>query len=124
LPGFFSTIGVSLIAGREFTEKDSAGAPPVAIVKSVKRTDAQSDAVRFWTQTNLGPAWFQAATQVSSRKGLALAENARSGPEEAEAHDENAGAFQKISAGDGFGFHGRSFIRPSRLNLKRAESRG
>ena len=39
LPGFFSTIGVSLIAGREFTEKDSTGAPPVAIVNEafVKR---------------------------------------------------------------------------------------
>jgi hypothetical protein len=46
-------------------------------LKSAKRTDAQSDAVRFWTQTNLGPAWFQAATQVSARRGLPLAENAR-----------------------------------------------
>jgi len=46
-------------------------------VKSVKRTDAQSDAVRFWTQGNLFIAWYQAAEQISARKGLGLAENAR-----------------------------------------------
>jgi len=46
-------------------------------VKSTKRTDAQSDAVRFWTQANLGPAWFQAARQASARHGLPLAESAR-----------------------------------------------
>jgi putative ABC transport system permease protein len=31
-PGFFSTIGVPLIAGREFTERDSEVAPKVAII--------------------------------------------------------------------------------------------
>jgi len=30
-------------------------------VKSIKRTDAQSDAVRFWAQGNLFVAWYQAA---------------------------------------------------------------
>ena len=32
LPGFFLTAGVPLIAGREFNERDTAGAPQVAIV--------------------------------------------------------------------------------------------
>jgi len=32
LPGFFSTAGVPLIAGRDFNERDTAGAPEVAIV--------------------------------------------------------------------------------------------
>ena len=31
-PGFFSTIGVPLVSGREFTDKDVAGAPKVAIL--------------------------------------------------------------------------------------------
>ena len=46
-------------------------------VKSTKRTDAQSDTVRFWTQANLGPAWFQAARQASARHNLPVAESAR-----------------------------------------------
>jgi predicted permease len=32
LPGFFSTAGVRLIAGRDFNERDTAGAPAVVIV--------------------------------------------------------------------------------------------
>ena len=62
----------SALYTRDYNETKDLGG-----VKSLKRTDAQSDAVRFWTQSNLGPAWFQAATQVSARKGLGLAENAR-----------------------------------------------
>jgi len=31
-PGYFSTMGQPLVAGREFTVKDAAGAPPVAII--------------------------------------------------------------------------------------------
>jgi predicted permease len=31
-PGFFSTMGMALVAGREFTESDGAGAPEVAVV--------------------------------------------------------------------------------------------
>jgi hypothetical protein len=62
----------SALYARDYTETKDFGA-----LKSVKRTDAQSDAVRFWTQANLGPAWFQAATQASARKGLTMPENAR-----------------------------------------------
>jgi hypothetical protein len=62
----------SALYARDYNEtKDMGG------VKSTKRTDAQSDAVRFWTQINLGPAWFQAAAQVSDRKGLSVADKAR-----------------------------------------------
>jgi hypothetical protein len=62
----------SALYARDYNETKEMGG-----VKSTKRTDAQSDAVRFWTQTNLGPAWFQAAAQVSDRRGLSVAENAR-----------------------------------------------
>ncbi len=39
LPGFFETVGARLIAGRDFTERDTAGAPKVVIVNEefVKR---------------------------------------------------------------------------------------
>ena len=62
----------SALYARDYNETKELGG-----VKSTKRTDAQSDAVRFWTQANLGPAWFQAATQVSARRGLSVAESAR-----------------------------------------------
>ena len=62
----------SALYARDYNETKEFGG-----LKSLKRTDAQSDAVRFWTQANLGPAWFQAATQLSARKGLALADSAR-----------------------------------------------
>src|SRR5260221_549702 len=62
----------SAVYARDYNETKEFGA-----LKSVKRTDAQSDAVRFWTQGNLTPSWYQAAGQLSARKGLGLAENAR-----------------------------------------------
>jgi hypothetical protein len=62
----------SALYARDYNEtKDWGG------VKSTRRTDAQSDAVRFWTQLNFAPAWYQAAAQVSDRKNLSLADNAR-----------------------------------------------
>jgi hypothetical protein len=62
----------SALYARDYNETKEMGG-----VKSTKRTDAQSDAVRFWTQTNLGPAWFQAARQASARHNLSVAESAR-----------------------------------------------
>ena len=62
----------SALYARDYNETKEFGG-----LKSVKRTDAQSDAVRFWAQGNLFVAWYQAATQISARKGLGLAENAR-----------------------------------------------
>jgi hypothetical protein len=62
----------SALYARDYNETREMGG-----VKSTKRIDTQSDAVRFWTQANLGPAWYQAATQVSARRGLPVAESAR-----------------------------------------------
>jgi hypothetical protein len=62
----------SALYARDYNETREMGG-----VKSTKRTDAQSDAVRFWTQANLGPAWFQAARQASARHNLPVAESAR-----------------------------------------------
>jgi hypothetical protein len=62
----------SALYARDYNETKAFGA-----AKSTVRTEAQAEAVRFWTQTNLGPAWFQAASQLSGAKGLGLAENAR-----------------------------------------------
>ena len=62
----------STLYARDYNEVKEFGG-----VKSIKRTDAQSDAVRFWAQGNLFAAWYQAAAQISARRGLGLAENAR-----------------------------------------------
>jgi hypothetical protein len=62
----------SALYARDYNETKEFGG-----LKNSKRTDAQTDAVRFWTQSNLAPAWFQAATQVSAGRGLSLAENGR-----------------------------------------------
>jgi hypothetical protein len=70
-PGPPPTLNSALYA-RDYNETREMGG-----AKSTKRTDAQSDAVRFWTQANLGPAWFQAAWQVSARRGLSVPESAR-----------------------------------------------
>jgi len=62
----------SAVYARDYNEtKDFGGS------KSTTRTQAQSDAVRFWTQSNFGPAWNDAARQLSAAKGLAQADNAR-----------------------------------------------
>src|SRR5882672_6359008 len=62
----------SALYARDYNETKEFGG-----LKSVKRSDAQSDAVRFWTQGNFFVAWYQAAAQISARKDLALADNAR-----------------------------------------------
>jgi hypothetical protein len=62
----------SALYARDYNETREMGS-----LKSTKRTDAQSNAVRFWTQANLGPAWFQAARQASARHNLPVADSAR-----------------------------------------------
>jgi hypothetical protein len=57
---------------RDYNETKELGG-----VKSTRRTQQQTDAVKFWTQPNLGSAWFEAARQLSAAKGLDLADNAR-----------------------------------------------
>jgi hypothetical protein len=62
----------SALYARDFNETKEFGA-----AKSMKRTPEQTEAVKFWTQANLTPAWFQAAGQLASARGLGLADNAR-----------------------------------------------
>ena len=62
----------SELYARDYNEtKEMGGA------KSTKRTAEQVAAVKFWTQLNFGPAWQEAARQLSAAKKLSLAENAR-----------------------------------------------
>ena len=62
----------SAIYARDYNETKSLGG-----VRNTARTAEQSDIVKFWTQTNISPAWQEAARQISAAKGLGLAENAR-----------------------------------------------
>lgn len=62
----------SAIYARDYNETKDLGG-----VKSTRRTSPQTDAVKFWTQANLGSVWFEAARQLSAPKGLDLADNAR-----------------------------------------------
>lgn len=62
----------SALYARDYDETKNLGG-----VKSTARTPAQTEAVKFWTQANLGPAWQSAAVQLSAAKGLGLADNAR-----------------------------------------------
>jgi hypothetical protein len=62
----------STLYARDYNETKSLGG-----TRSTTRTAAQIEAVKFWTQANLGPAWQEAARQLSGAKGLGLAENAR-----------------------------------------------
>jgi PAP2 superfamily len=60
------------IYARDYNETKNLGG-----AKSTARTAEQNDAVKFWTQQNISPAWQEAARQISAAKGLGLAENAR-----------------------------------------------
>jgi hypothetical protein len=62
----------SALYARDYNEtKDMGGA------KSPKRTAEQTAAVKFWSQLNFGPAWQDAARQLSAARTLSLADNAR-----------------------------------------------
>jgi hypothetical protein len=62
----------SALYARDYNEvKEIGGA------KSSKRTPEQTEAVKFWTQLNFGPAWQEVMRQLSAAKNLSLAENAR-----------------------------------------------
>ena len=62
----------SALYARDYNETKTLGG-----AKSTTRTAAQNEAVKFWTQANLGPSWQAAARQLSEAKKLSLAENAR-----------------------------------------------
>ncbi len=57
---------------RDYNETKTIGG-----VKSNARTPEQTEAVKFWTQANLGPSWQAAARELSAAKKLSLAESAR-----------------------------------------------
>lgn len=62
----------SAVYARDYNETKELGG-----AKSTRRTPQQTEAVKFWTQPNLGSVWFEAARQLSAAKGLDLADNAR-----------------------------------------------
>src|SRR5262252_6322639 len=62
----------SALYARDYNETKNMGGS-----KSTVRTPQQTEAVKFWTQSNFGPAWQAAARQLAAAKGLGLAENAR-----------------------------------------------
>src|SRR5712691_8723279 len=62
----------SAVYARDYNETKELGG-----TKSSKRTQQQTDAVRFWTSTNFGASWNDAARQLSAAKKLSLAENGR-----------------------------------------------
>jgi hypothetical protein len=62
----------SALYARDYNETKNLGG-----TKSTARTPEQTEAVKFWTQVNIAPAWEAAARQLSAAKGLTLAENAR-----------------------------------------------
>ena len=62
----------SALYARDYNETKEVGG-----AKSSKRTVEQTDAVKFWSQSNLSVAWEQMARQLSAAKNLSLAENAR-----------------------------------------------
>jgi hypothetical protein len=62
----------SALYARDYNETKNLGG-----AKSTARTPEQTGAVKFWTQANLGPGWQAAVRQLSTAKGLSLAENAR-----------------------------------------------
>ena len=62
----------SPLYARDYNETKALGG-----AKSAERTAAQTEAVKFWTQANIGPSWQAAARELSAAKGLGLAENAR-----------------------------------------------
>ena len=57
---------------RDYNETKELGG-----ARSTRRTAQQTEAVRFWSQPNLGSVWFEAARQLGAAKGLNLADNAR-----------------------------------------------
>ena len=62
----------SALYARDYNETKNVGG-----LKSTVRTPEQTEAVKFWTQANIGPGWQAAARQYAIAKSLSLADNAR-----------------------------------------------
>jgi putative ABC transport system permease protein len=67
-PGFFSTLGIPIVSGREFTRADNEAAPPVAIVD-------QTMAARFWR--GIDPVGRRVQVRGQWRQIVGVARNAR-----------------------------------------------
>src|SRR4030095_11188633 len=78
--GYFAAMGIPLLSGRTFMDRDVASAPPVAIVSAsmAKRywpgADPIGKRLRF-DDTSSDP-WFTVVGQVGDTRQLCLAENA------------------------------------------------
>jgi predicted permease len=80
LPGFFSTVGIDFLAGRDFTERDSIGSPKVLIVNETfaKRfCDSPDDALgrRVGSFGSKPPFPFEIVGVVKDHKGADLTED-------------------------------------------------
>jgi hypothetical protein len=62
----------SALYARDYNETKNVGG-----LKSTTRTSEQTEAVKFWTQANIGPGWQAAARQYAIAKSLSLADSAR-----------------------------------------------
>ena len=69
-PGYFRTLGIPLIAGREFTRADTAGAPKVAIVNQAfaAKFNLGNDAVGKWMAVGSGKPDIQIVGLVKNAK--------------------------------------------------------
>jgi predicted permease len=54
-PGYFSTLGIPLVSGRDFTDKDVAGAPPVVIVSARMARHFEGNPVGQFLGSDFGP---------------------------------------------------------------------
>jgi predicted permease len=76
-PGYFSAIGIPLIRGRDFSEHDKEGAPPVAIIdeqlarKVFANEDPLGKRIRFGAITNKTP-WIEIVGVVGHIRSLSL----------------------------------------------------
>lgn len=80
LPGFFTTMGVPLIAGRDFSEADTAGAPQAVIVNEtfVKRFAGNGSALGLHLGLGGGgPMPYEIVGVVRDTKGADLKEDAK-----------------------------------------------
>jgi len=76
-PGYFSAIGIPLIRGRDFTERDKEGAPPVAIIDEQLTRKAFGDEnplgkrIRFGAITDRTP-WIEIVGVVGHIRSVSL----------------------------------------------------
>ncbi len=76
-PGYFAALGIPLLRGREFTEQDKEGAPPVAIIdeqlarRALGETDPVGQRIRFGPITKTTP-WVEIVGVVGHIRASSL----------------------------------------------------